>query len=521
MPVAIDQNRVAIYIRWSTDDQSEGTTLETQREACVYYAKSQGWSVPPERMYIDDGYSGATLDRPAMERLRAAINSGDIQCVVVNTIDRLSRNIVDAVNLVLREWDSVCHLKCVRQAIDTTEESGRMFFGILAMFADFERSQIRARTFGGRVKRASQGRNPGFNAAYGYRIGSEKGRFSIHPEESGIVTRIFEMYASGLSGRKIVSALNSEGVPAAKGGQWTVTAVLKVISNEIYIGNIRFGVTKKVRKKRDGADKVVRVNRDEPLAESHNPDLQIVPTALFQRCQEVRQQTKQLMETTSGRGVSSPHLLVGLARCKCGSTLGIRYEKSRHVRSYVCSGRVQKGTEYCDAGSISARQLEAFVHQRVEQLRSDEMLAKMVDLQKRGQAERLRQQKQAADYWTERLKNLDQELQRVRQDYRAGKLSVDDYNINRQEIEDDRAVATKNLSAAREHMQALQADEKDAAAAEQRLVALKQWPSLTTQQQKHLLRYLVESLTVYRKAGTRDDVQVNLAFGGLTADLGG
>jgi hypothetical protein len=62
---AIDPDRVAIYIRWSTDDQGDGTTLDVQMEGCRHYALSQGWNVTEDLIFIDDGYSGGSLDRPA------------------------------------------------------------------------------------------------------------------------------------------------------------------------------------------------------------------------------------------------------------------------------------------------------------------------------------------------------------------------------------------------------------------------------------------------------------------------
>ncbi|HWI61210.1 MAG TPA: recombinase family protein, partial [Symbiobacteriaceae bacterium] len=85
----IEADRVAAYIRWSTDDQSDGTTLDVQKESCMHYIKSQGWQFREDLCFIDDGYSGGTLDRPAMTALRQAVKAGNIQCVVVYKLDRL------------------------------------------------------------------------------------------------------------------------------------------------------------------------------------------------------------------------------------------------------------------------------------------------------------------------------------------------------------------------------------------------------------------------------------------------
>jgi site-specific DNA recombinase len=111
-------DRVGIYIRWSTEDQGEGTTLAVQREACQSYIHSQGWTPSDALTFVDDGISGGTVDRPALTRLRAAVRAGEVDCVVVYKLDRLSRSVVDMVKLVLEEWDGHCYLKSAREPLE-------------------------------------------------------------------------------------------------------------------------------------------------------------------------------------------------------------------------------------------------------------------------------------------------------------------------------------------------------------------------------------------------------------------
>ncbi|HLN63516.1 MAG TPA: recombinase family protein, partial [Symbiobacteriaceae bacterium] len=213
----VDPQKVAIYIRWSTEDQGEGTTLEVQREGCTHYVLSQGWSVRPDLVFVDDGYSGGTLDRPALNRLRRLAAAGEVDCVVVFKLDRLSRSVVDTVNLVLREWEHKCQLRSAREAIDTGSHAGRMFFYTLVSFAEWERSTIRERTFAGRVRRAQEGRNPGRTLPYGYAPGGRPGEVALVAHEAETVRRIFARYIAGASVRAIAAALNTEGRPAPRG----------------------------------------------------------------------------------------------------------------------------------------------------------------------------------------------------------------------------------------------------------------------------------------------------------------
>ncbi|HYG59811.1 MAG TPA: recombinase family protein, partial [Symbiobacteriaceae bacterium] len=193
----MDPNKVAIYIRWSTEDQGEGTTLDVQLDACRAYMVSQGWSFREDLVYVDDGVSGATMERPALGRLRGTVARGLVECVVVYKLDRLSRSVLDMLKLVLEEWDGRCHVKSAREPIDTLTPTGKMFFYQLMSFAEWERSVIRDRMHSGRVRRAQQGRSPGAPLPHGY-IKQADGAIAIDEAAAMAVRRIFRLYLSGL-----------------------------------------------------------------------------------------------------------------------------------------------------------------------------------------------------------------------------------------------------------------------------------------------------------------------------------
>ncbi|HWI62706.1 MAG TPA: recombinase family protein, partial [Symbiobacteriaceae bacterium] len=240
---------MAVYIRWSTEEQGQGTTLEVQQEACEYYCKSQGWNYRSDLVFVDDGYSGATLDRPAMTRLRAAVKEKQIECVVVYKLDRLSRNLLDCVTLVRKEWGEACALYSTKENFDTQSPVGQMVFNILVSFAEFERNVIRDRTQSGKLKRAQQGRNPGQIYPFGYKKGDD-GNWAIDgwDEErkcftgrAAVVRRIFDMYLSGISARSIADQLRQEGVPSSKGGDWRYNTIGALLQNAAYVGQFVYG----------------------------------------------------------------------------------------------------------------------------------------------------------------------------------------------------------------------------------------------------------------------------------------
>ena len=142
--------RCAVYTRKSTEEglDSDFNTLDAQREAAEAYIasqKEQGWVCRPDR-YDDGGFSGATLERPALARLFADIEAGKVQCVVVYKVDRLSRSLLDFTRLIdLFDTHEVSFVS-ITQQFQTTTSMGRLTLNVLLSFAQFEREMIAERT---------------------------------------------------------------------------------------------------------------------------------------------------------------------------------------------------------------------------------------------------------------------------------------------------------------------------------------------------------------------------------------
>jgi len=143
--------KTALYLRVSTEDQAkEGYSLEVQREVLEAFAKKEGLEV--YKVYSDDGISGYTSDRPALNALLADAKSGKFGLVLVSKLDRFSRNLRDLLNLV----DELCNygagFKSAGEPFDTTTSAGKLMFQQLGSFAEFERNRIAERVFPGMVK---------------------------------------------------------------------------------------------------------------------------------------------------------------------------------------------------------------------------------------------------------------------------------------------------------------------------------------------------------------------------------
>lgn len=510
---SINPDRVAVYIRWSTEDQGEGTTLEVQRDGCKHYVLSQGWNFNEHLIYVDEGYSGGSLERPAMTKLREVVKRGHVDCVVVYKLDRLSRSVVDTVNLVLEEWEDLTYVKSARDPIDTSSPTGKMFFYMLASYAEWERSVIKERTWSGKVKRAQEGKNPGYKPPYGYRTGDLPGQFVIVPEEAAIVQRIFDEYTNGKGVTAIAFGLNGEGLLFRKGKPWQTTTIAHMLQNETYIGKLVYG--KLSRNKKRNRDSFW-VRNEEPLVIADNSLIPpILDKDLFKRVQTTREGRNPHKSGVAARALSSPHLLTGLLKCRnCGhSFVGDNFKGNDSFAYYKCLGVKAKGSGFCGCGAIQQGTLDSIVTDRIRQL----------FLTKKGKAglvrllvahhlkEQRRLQAELAELAT-RQASLIAQLDRIERDYRDGELSAARYDRLTANIEQEQVEVLAALAAKKEALEDLQAKSTDVAEIERFAEALDRWDTLDIAERKALLRNWVREIRVFKAKGKHGDLTVEVFY---------
>lgn len=506
---AVDPNKIAIYIRWSTDDQSDGTTLDVQMEGCKHYVISQGWAVSEELVFVDDGYSGGTLDRPALSRLRRMVKQGQVECVVVFKLDRLSRSVIDMVNLVLEEWDGLTYVKSAREPLDTSSAMGKQFFYMLVSFAEWERNVIRERTASGRLARAKEGYKSSSKAPYGYLHGDRKGSYSVDPVEAPVVQRIFEMYSSGLGAKAIVQHLNRQGIRFRGGKLWNERTLLYLLSNPVYIGRMVYGrLTKNPRRDKDSSEPYWLVNKNPLVVESSQYIPPLISEELFALAQQIKSR-RRVGNGISPAAVASEHLLTGLARCPCGYGLYARRLSDRHAY-YACLGKKIKGSAQCKAANIPMIQLDAFVAAEVKREYADEMARERFRRSLSVSLESAHSEVQAAEEkLVYRLAQLEQEERRIRHDYRQGHITPQQFSALTGDIAEelgDLRVQRQQLDIRRQEIAERQ---RALSAMIIRLGQIDKWNALTVAEQKTLLKSLVASVTVWRDPLTK---RVDLAF---------
>jgi site-specific DNA recombinase len=230
--------RCAVYTRKSTEEglQMEFNSLDAQREASEAYIasqKSEGWVELADR-YDDGGFSGGTLERPALKRLLVDIDDGRIDVVVVYKIDRLSRSLMDFSKLVeVFDRNGVTFVS-VTQSFNTTTSMGRLTLNILLSFAQFEREVIGERIRDKFAASRKRGMWMGGYVPLGYDVRERK--LVINEGEAATVRMIFERFVRLGSATTLAKALAAEGVLNKRGKLIDKGFLYKLINNRVYLG---------------------------------------------------------------------------------------------------------------------------------------------------------------------------------------------------------------------------------------------------------------------------------------------
>lgn len=235
---AVRKLRCAIYTRKSSEEglDMDFNSLDAQRESCEAYVTSQraeGWSPVADR-YDDGGFSGGTLERPALKRLLADVKAGKIDVIVVYKIDRLSRSMLDFLNLVeLFERHGVTFVS-VTQSFNTKDAMGRMALNILVTFAQFERELIGERIRDKVAASRKRGKWMGGWTPLGYEVRDRK--LIIHEGDAERVRAIFRRFVQLKSATRLARELVAAGETNRYGHLLDKGVLYKMLNNRVYIG---------------------------------------------------------------------------------------------------------------------------------------------------------------------------------------------------------------------------------------------------------------------------------------------
>jgi site-specific DNA recombinase len=387
--------RVGLYARVSSEQQAQARTVASQLEALREQIQADGLRLEEEMCFVDDGYSGSTLLRPALERLRDVAAAGGLERLYVHSPDRLARKYAYQVLLVDELRRSGVELVFLNRQIGATPEED-LLLQVQGMVAEYERAKILERSRRGKRHAARSGKvNVLSGAPYGYRYvsqqeGAGQASYRVVMDEARVVQQIFTWVGvERLSIGEVCRCLARQGIASPRGkSYWDRTTVWAILKNPAYQGLAAFGKTRigerrsRLRPQRRQAAQPRRAysSYDVPQADwIHIPVPAIVSAALFET---VAEQLAENRVRNRQRRRGARYLLQGLLTCQvCGYAF---YGKSvsrssakgkrRDYAYYRCIGADAYrfgGQRLCHNKQVRTDLLEAAVWQDVRALLSD------------------------------------------------------------------------------------------------------------------------------------------------------
>lgn len=427
----------AAYVRVSTDMQVEREALQNQIQALEAHASAQGLNL---RLYKDEGISAKNTDRRALQELITDVQAGHVRSVLVTKLDRISRSLVDLLDLMrLFEVHGV-KFASLRDNIDTSGPVGRFILHILGAIAELERGITAERVAEDMKLRARRGKWNGGLAPYGRLM--EDGQLKVVPEEATTLHHVRKLLLELRSWRGVTIALNRAGLrtrgwtalerdgrSVRKGhaaDEWTPTSVKRILLQPINAGTMVYN-----RRQAKGRTHVPRPEEEHVVVEGFCEPI-------FSR-EEMDELLRVAMEIegTPPRRTNSQHLLSGLIECTCGTKMyGVNgYVNSKSgrygVRYYRCRRASHKGT--CSAKQIPAAVVEPVVIEELRRLGLDQPRLRSLA----GEAQEAFEARMGP--LPERREGIDREQEQVRARLDALMELAEDRLISKQEFAERRA----------------------------------------------------------------------------------
>lgn len=354
-------NKVALYVRVSTTSQlEEGYSIDEQKAKLTSYCDIKDWHV--YKVYTDGGFSGSTTDRPALEQLVQDAQSKLFDTVLVYKLDRLSRSQKDTLYLIEDIFlKNNIEFVSLLENFDTSTPFGRAVIGLLSVFAQLEREQIKERMQLGKLGRAKSGKSMMWaKTSYGYDYDKKTGSMSINEYEALVVKEIYTLYLAGMSITKLRDKINEE---YPKKPAWSYRTIRGILANPVYCGLNQY--------------------KGQTFQGSHKAIISLDDFEQTQRELAIRQQTAK--DLLNPRPFQAKYMLSGMAQCGyCHAplklVLGRKRKDGTRTKRYECYQRHPRATQgvtvynnnkKCDSGYYYMDVLEHYVLTRIAMLQND------------------------------------------------------------------------------------------------------------------------------------------------------
>ncbi|MGN0813737.1 MAG: recombinase family protein [Candidatus Coproplasma sp.] len=442
-----NKNYIAgIYARLSRDDgqDAESASIENQRLILTKYVEEQGWTL--HEVYVDDGISGTTFERPGVQKLLEDAKNGIINTIIVKDLSRFGRNYIQVGQYLDYVFPAFgIRFIALQDNVDTAnrDNSAMEMMPIMNVFNEWHAANTSKKVKSVIRAQAKDGKYHSPKAPFGYVIVDKDKRLPVVDEPAAsIVKRIFDMRLKGYSTRRIADILNLEGIPSPqrymeekfgkKGDSrgllyWSYVSVKAILENPLYKGDLVQQRTTTVSYKNHK-----RIYRDESeflvIPNTHEA---IIEREVWDRVQALRNSVSRGRERKKNGFI---HPLSGLLFCaNCGGKMQMRRAsyKGKNYWSFDCGDHCRLGKAYCFSHHIAANILEELILTDI-QSKADTVIAdeaavrrKFLEENARLSQERIRAVQQELKKKNKRLAELDGLIENVYEDKVKGKMPED------------------------------------------------------------------------------------------------
>ena len=431
---------IAIYCRVSTEEQSEnGYSIDEQERLLEEWCKKMGYVI--YKCYSDRGISGKNIkDRPALKELLSDAKAGKFDMVISWKINRVSRKLEDVLKIVnLLEKNNIT-FKSYSEPFETDTPAGRMQFQMMALIGEFERGTIAQNVKMGMIAKAKSGNWCG-GRVLGYDLVPNnspeeekkgKNKLKINEKEAEIVRFIFNEYSKGKGYKAITNQINKLGYKTKKGNDFSVGSIRDILTNPVYIGEIRYNV---------------RQNWSEKRRRNINPNPIRVKgkhEAIIDR--ELWDKVQLILESKKGkpsRIYDGEYPLTGILRCpKCGAGMVISRTTNtladgtkKRIAYYCCGNWKNKETSVCNSNTIRVDKANEYVFKKIEELVSNEAVIKAVVKNiNKERKDKVKPAKRLLGDIDKELEKLDKRKRKIFEAYEDDILTKAEFQIRKDEL---------------------------------------------------------------------------------------
>lgn len=440
--IKIEKKRkiIAIYCRVSTDEQAEfGYSIDEQKRLLEEWCKANDYII--YKCYSDRGISGKNIkDRPALKELLSDAKEGKFDMVISWKINRVSRKLEDVLKIVnLLEKNNIT-FKSYSEPFETDTPAGRMQFQMMALIGEFERGTIAQNVKMGMIAKAKSGNWCG-GRVLGYDLVPNnspeeekkgKNKLEINEKEAEIVRFIFNEYSKGKGYKAITNQINKLGYKTKKGNNFSVGSIRDILTNPVYIGEIRYNV---------------RQNWSEKRRRNINPNPIRVKgkhEAIIDR--ELWDKVQLILESKKGkpsRIYDGEYPLTGILRCpKCGAGMVISRTTNtladgtkKRIAYYCCGNWKNKGTSVCNSNTIRVDKANEYVFKKIEELVSNEAMIKAVVKNiNKERKDKMKPAKRLLGDIDKELEKLDKRKRKIFEAYEDDILTKEEFQTRKDEL---------------------------------------------------------------------------------------